>query len=69
MSNHSDDLAAIAAELPQLLSSEQTAKLLGIDVRSLRNRHYRGQPPLPLRVGSRLRYTKAEVLRYLAGEP
>lgn len=59
-------LAEIAAELPPLMRSEAAAELLGISVRTLRNRHHLRLPPKAMKVSRRLLYPRSELIAYLA---
>lgn len=63
--------AAVAAQLKKpddaLLTVEQTAALTGITVKGLERRRSRGQAPHAVRRGSRVRYLRSEVERFIAG--
>lgn len=55
------------AELPELLTPEETADWLGMSVESLsQNRYLRNAKTIPyLKVGKRVRYIKDDVIEYV----
>lgn len=55
------------AELPELLTPEETADWLGMSVESLsQNRYLRNDKTIPyLKVGKRVRYIKDDVIAYV----
>lgn len=63
--------SAVAAQLKKpddaLLTVEQAAALTGITVKGLERRRSRGQAPHAVRRGSRVRYLRSEVERFIVG--
>jgi len=55
------------AELPELMTPEETAEWLGMSVESLsQNRYLRDSKTIPyIKVGKRVRYIKDDVLAYV----
>ncbi len=51
--------------LPYLLTSRQLADLLQVSTKNLENMRARGQVPVPLKIGRRLRWRRDLVLSWL----
>lgn len=51
---------------PELLTTRQAAELLGIGERTLWRYSNSGRAPAPIRVGSAVRYRRAELLEWIA---
>ena len=55
-----------ASDDPELLTIAEVAALTRLTRKTLRNRRYAGKPPASRKVGGRIVYSRAEVLRFLS---
>lgn len=53
------------AILPELLTTAQAAKLCGIGERTLWRYSHSGRAPAPVRIGSAVRYRRAELMEWI----
>ncbi|TXH13088.1 MAG: DNA-binding protein [Hyphomicrobiaceae bacterium] len=51
---------------PELLTTKQAAELLGLGERTLWRYSNSGRAPAPIRIGSTVRYRRAELLEWIA---
>jgi excisionase family DNA binding protein len=53
--------------LPDFMSPEQLADYIGMPLATVRKWHQRGKGPAAHRIGRHLRYSRADVAKWLAG--
>lgn len=66
MNIHSPEPATGLNSSPELLTTAQAAKLLGLGERTLWRYSRSGRAPSPVRIGSSVRYRRGELLEWIA---